>query len=786
MDTTDHDIAGSPNYEDMEEYYEDTPSTSISGGRSHHVPELPQPIKKKRRREALSCSECKRRKIGCDRKKPCGPCARRGESDMCKWSVLPPVDKPIGRSSYNALKDQLTSTQKVCKELQALCHKQADEMQALRSQIAAPSSPASSPAAHLQHKRPVGPLEQFQAQAESFKSARKDRARVASSYTHSSTSPPSTGNGGAPPVLIQASETLDGFPAFPDVDAGLGRSNQPEINSASDVWTGIPERWVCDQLTDFFFSDIEWHICMFHRPTFDSNYRKFWSLNTAAERAEVVNPQWMALWWSILCLALTSMGPEEPIKRGICVDRQTWKGMGKRFWLIAEQALRDADYMSSQNIETVQALVLSSYCNLSLDNQGYKSQAAMTALAIRIGMNQGLHRLGQEPHGVAPPKGLIQRELRRRVWWNVVFLDWNISTQMNSTYLIHPNQCNTAKPMNLDWDDMVEGRPLPTKPTVERTSASMLLAKVGLAGTVRELTDRINSMNGVLDSAYLPIHKAQQDALLRTLPMCWRVPDSALEDRMPVVRWEYLQFNLHMHNRRIRMHRPFMLDGYRDGTYHAHPSTGPCVRAAHAILVLFKDGQEKGFPGFYAWYNLMYCWMAAVILAMDAFYLPNEKVIGTEIQERSRNDYIMFAIETLERSNDISEIASRGAHVLRFLLAEAQKRTSAGAQNSPASSQSSHLSAGMGPATVQYQPQSNLRTVQDLQFPSTNVNGDYANISAEQAWMNFGDLQPDLLNELSMTMPSSNQITRYGNSTQHTLQWAQHMMRPHQPQQMMP
>ncbi|KAH7929058.1 hypothetical protein BV22DRAFT_151598 [Leucogyrophana mollusca] len=62
------------------------------------------PAKKKRRRQALSCNECKRRKIKCDRAQPCGPCTRRGEQTKCQWRTLEPVDKYVSRAEYEELK----------------------------------------------------------------------------------------------------------------------------------------------------------------------------------------------------------------------------------------------------------------------------------------------------------------------------------------------------------------------------------------------------------------------------------------------------------------------------------------------------------------------------------------------------------------------------------------------------------------------------------------------------------------------------------------------------------
>jgi hypothetical protein len=41
-------------------------------------------VVRKRRRPALACEQCRRRKVKCDRTSPCGPCRRSG-SDLCTY-----------------------------------------------------------------------------------------------------------------------------------------------------------------------------------------------------------------------------------------------------------------------------------------------------------------------------------------------------------------------------------------------------------------------------------------------------------------------------------------------------------------------------------------------------------------------------------------------------------------------------------------------------------------------------------------------------------------------------
>ncbi|CAA7269862.1 unnamed protein product [Cyclocybe aegerita] len=78
----------------------------IFGAGESEADELDQhsPPKKKRRRQALSCTECKRRKIKCDRTQPCTPCTRRGEEAGCQWHIVEPVEKYATKAEFDELK----------------------------------------------------------------------------------------------------------------------------------------------------------------------------------------------------------------------------------------------------------------------------------------------------------------------------------------------------------------------------------------------------------------------------------------------------------------------------------------------------------------------------------------------------------------------------------------------------------------------------------------------------------------------------------------------------------
>ncbi|KAJ5087971.1 hypothetical protein N7456_011587 [Penicillium angulare] len=76
----------------------------------------------KRPRMAISCSECRRRKIKCDRNIPCMACVRRGMPGSCRWenAKVEPSPQPFAlKTQVDDLQRQLESLQETLKTLPA-------------------------------------------------------------------------------------------------------------------------------------------------------------------------------------------------------------------------------------------------------------------------------------------------------------------------------------------------------------------------------------------------------------------------------------------------------------------------------------------------------------------------------------------------------------------------------------------------------------------------------------------------------------------------------------------
>ncbi|KAH8823845.1 hypothetical protein DL96DRAFT_1713216 [Flagelloscypha sp. PMI_526] len=68
--------------------------------------------RKRRKRQVLSCSECKRRKIN----QPCGPCAKRGDGDKCEWTVPEKSPEWVSRAEFRKLEHKVARLESLLKQ----------------------------------------------------------------------------------------------------------------------------------------------------------------------------------------------------------------------------------------------------------------------------------------------------------------------------------------------------------------------------------------------------------------------------------------------------------------------------------------------------------------------------------------------------------------------------------------------------------------------------------------------------------------------------------------------
>jgi hypothetical protein len=126
-----------------------------------------------------------------------------------------------------------------------------------------------------------------------------------------------------------------------------------------------------------------------------------------------------ALMFAVSLVAVSSLSDDE-VSASFHEDKPTFVS---RLFLGTEQALSRAGVLTTTNLRVVQALVI--YLELLRRRDGFKAVWTLVGLLIRTAMRMGLHRDTSqfEPTSI----NVLDAEIRRRVWWHICILDTTVS-----------------------------------------------------------------------------------------------------------------------------------------------------------------------------------------------------------------------------------------------------------------------------------------------------------------------------------------------------------------------
>jgi hypothetical protein len=141
--------------------------------------------------------------------------------------------------------------------------------------------------------------------------------------------------------------------------------------------------------------------------------------------------------------------------------------------------------------------------------------------------------------------------------------------------------------------------------------------------------------------------------------------------------FERLFMGLTLHNRLMRLHRPYLARGYVDSRY-AY-STEQCLSAARSYIALIRHAREVAFPGLRWWVVLQQCFTAAISLAIDLFNVRGAGVDadpGTRARIEDGLTWIGSALDVLREARNVSLVAQRAVRILEGMLGESESESS--------------------------------------------------------------------------------------------------------------
>ncbi|KAI4603763.1 hypothetical protein KJ359_003583 [Pestalotiopsis sp. 9143b] len=340
---------------------------------------------------------------------------------------------------------------------------------------------------------------------------------------------------------------------------------------------------------------------------------------------------------------------------------------------------------SSGSLEDVQACIIMSYVTYYLEGMSKKGRMLL-ASAVSIARDMRLNRLDAEGADVGKGKHsaqeVVDREVKRRIFWHLVTTDWlqsTISGPQEGMYFIHPDHIHVRFPKDCD-DEFLAFDGVDTSASEPRpTSMTFFLAKLRLAHLCREITDTVpietKKLVRIPYESVIALDK-KIDAFLSSLPFFLQSDAASREHsrsletvypKVPLLRFLLLTT---AHSRRCRLHQKFLLRLSSDVRY-AY-SRRACLESARAIIQAFEDsGRRTDSPSMPTAMARMasavhYTHLALTVLVMDLCFNQSEGNIP------QRKEEVRAAMQMLEGVRQVSPLTDRSLRSLRQILHKAK------------------------------------------------------------------------------------------------------------------
>ncbi|KAL7925591.1 hypothetical protein ACQKWADRAFT_227368 [Trichoderma austrokoningii] len=502
---------------------------------------------RRRRRPAISCALCRKRKLRCNRQRPCSNCIR-AKAETCVYESHSPgprasAQNPVGvffldpdapRSAQAVSNSSLHESSSLSARNHAsnlatrnlsspLTPRSQDEAITSRGVVEAgkPCSTEHRPSQHQQQQQ-----QQQQRSQSPYASPETDFLNQARHITggaihfHRDHHVPSS----TEPALIRSvthktrffgqSHWINVFQLFKnmfvlnDVHLLEEKSNTyPLLLKCKSLaraikarrnppWPTIPtrelpERQVCDKLIDCYLKTTENTNRILHLPSFKRDYEELWEPGAFPDIAFIVHLK--------LVLALGT----------ICYDEEFSLRTSAIRWVYEAQTwISEPEFKARLGIQFIQTHIL---LLLAREAVGVAADSVWVSAGdlVRRAMHMGLHR---DPHHL-PRRSLYATQMHRRLWNTILEILLKMSLSSGGPPLISPDDFDTEPPGNFD-DDQLMTESSVEKPENEYTSMSIaralrktLLARLAVTSFLNDLTscgtyERTLELDAELRSAY--------------------------------------------------------------------------------------------------------------------------------------------------------------------------------------------------------------------------------------------------------------------------------------------
>ncbi|KAE8167967.1 hypothetical protein BDV40DRAFT_130824 [Aspergillus tamarii] len=543
----------------------------------------------RRSKPQLSCMLCRRRKLRCDRKRPCSACTSRGLALSCGY---PNNEAPQSPSVTTSSQPRRATRPQVPHNGRPRATVQ-DRLGQLEQIVVSlmQKTPGNGQDHPDHHPVPGSATRDYQNEAETISSEHSPAQSDGGSIWFNSSDAQYVGGTHWAAILEGIADLKQQLAGEDDKDVERPMMLHTFLlygcKSATkeDILAALPDKAATDRYVSRYFNLLDLAPSCIHSGQFLREYEKFW------ENPSQTGVMWLGLLFSMICLAVlasSATGSSAPTgNRNPLVDTYREKIV---------QCLLLGEYTKSgrYTFETLYHYLTIEY---SIRKDADRDIWILSGISVNIALRMGYHRDPSHLPGISPFAG----EMRRRAWATILQGDILISTQMGMPRMIKDWQCDTVEPRNLndsDFDEDCTELP-PSRPETEITTVSHLIARRRIFIALGAIVDSTASVRPVAYDEVMRLDRVLHDAeatippYLRMKPMAVAVTDP------PQVILHRLFLRLMFHKGQIMLHckylNPDLVQSLDRRALYSY-SRSSCIEAALGILEIQRIFDEETNP----------------------------------------------------------------------------------------------------------------------------------------------------------------------------------------------
>ncbi|KAI5460214.1 lactose regulatory protein LAC9 [Mariannaea sp. PMI_226] len=606
----------------------------------------------------LSCDSCRTKKLKCSREYPkCSACVEKGRA--CCYSSRT-IRSPLTRAYLSSIERRLQRMEALIARL----HPGMDIEKALASTVIPSTKNSQSKDSNFagyiigSSKSPNDPIsERVPDEADGF-DWHENVDDLADGMAALSVNPKGAGYLGSTAgvfflrSLLYWRGQLKDIAAAPDAVNISLRPTNDRIEASSRLSLSTVTRQVMERLIDGYFSIYHRTYPFVHEATFRAQFH------------EVIprphQPSYQMLLHTILALGAW------------CLD-DTQADLDDELYHNALSFVEGDCLFESANLTSVQGLVLLS--NLSQKRNKPNTGSNFLGLAIRMALSLGLHR--ELPDWEI---NLLQREMRRRVWWGLYIFDSGASTTFGRPILLPGPESMDIRPvLNIADETLTANTTTLPKELNIPTLYSGLKAQSDLHLHSNHMSNTLLSSTGISPQGALSMNQAL-DAWSETLPVFFHhnhelpISDSAILFAKSRLWWRFW-------NLKIILFRQFLLKRAVDQARHTGPVLAvsdldarcrdAAVNAASSTITSIAQYLETApVDRLVSWYSIFFIFHASLVIALAV--LGNAESTDVSRWQADLDSVRRILLNTFSNNS----LAKRCAGVLDLVVAQSHTTNS--------------------------------------------------------------------------------------------------------------